>query len=259
MLDVMAGPAIGDPSWAAPLPPGESYLGWCAHPPERLRIARFADPPIVEGTVEPAVLAGYERASRLLDELGHEIVDIELPVPEQTVRVFEVVWAVGTATWPIDPAQEQELRPLTQWLRGRGAAVPAPAFASALVAMRQVAATILRTLAPYDAVLTPTLAQVPAPVGGLRDDADPARDFDNQKRFTPFTALWNVTGMPAVSLPLHWSTPSDGEPSLPVGTMLGGRPGDDHLLLALAAQVEDASTFAGRWAHPPTAFTAALP
>ena len=131
-----------------------------------------------------------------------------------------------------------ELRPLTRWLRGRGAAVRRPAFAEALVGMRQAAAAMLRALAPYDAVLTPTLAQLPAPVGGLRDDADPARDFENQKRFTPFTAIWNVTGMPAVSLPLHWTSPDD-RPSLPVGVMLGGRPGDDHLLFALAAQVED--------------------
>ena len=258
MLDAMAGPAVGDPTWAAPLPAGESYLGWCERPPRRLRIARYATPPIGDGTVDPDVLAGYERAARLLDELGHEIVDIELPVPEQTLQVFEIVWSVSSASWPLDPAREGELRPLTRWLRGRGAATTAPTFAGALVGMRQAAAAILQALAPYDAVLTPTLAQVPAAVGGLRDDADPARDFDNQKRFTPFTAIWNVTGMPAVSLPLHWTSPDSG-PSLPVGVMLGGRPGDDHLLLALAAQVEDASTTAGRWPHPATAFTQAVP
>jgi amidase len=98
-------------------------------------------------------------------------------------------------------------------------------------------------LVPYDAVLTPTLAQPPLPVGAIRDDADPARDFRNQKEFTPFTSAWNVTGMPAVSLPLH-RTP-DG---LPVGVMLAGRPGEDAPLLALAAQVEAAAPWAGR--HP---------
>jgi amidase len=205
------------------------------------------------------VLAAYERASRLLDELGHEVVDIEFAVPAQTVQVFEVVWSVGSASWPLDRAAESKLRPLTRWLRGRGAAVPAPAFTNALVGMRQAAAVMLRALAPYDAVLTPTLAHVPAPVGGLRDDADPAQDFENQKRFTPFTAIWNVTGMPAVSLPLHWTNGAGGRPSLPVGVMLAARPGDDHGLLALAAQVEDACTVEGRWPHPATAFTAALP
>ena len=168
------------------------------------------------------------------------------------MSVFEVVWSVSSASWPLDPADEERLRPLTQWLRARGASTPAPAFAGALVGMRQAAARILQTLAPYDAVLSPTLAQLPAPVGGLRDDADPARDFDNQKRFTPFTAIWNVTGMPAVSLPLHWT-----DEGLPVGVMLAGRPAEDHRLLALAAQVEAASVVDGRWPHPATPFTAA--
>ena len=101
--------------------------------------------------------------------------------------------------------------------------------------IRWVAAGALARLAPYDAVLTPTLAQPPLPIGAIRDDADPARDFQNQKEFTPYTSAWNVTGMPAVSLPTHW-TP-DG---LPVGVMLAGRPGEDAALLALAAQVEAA-------------------
>ena len=94
---------------------------------------------------------------------------------------------------------------------------------------------MVRALAAYDAVLTPTLAQPPLPVGALRNDADPAADFAAQKAFTPWTSLWNVTGMPAASLPLH-RTP-DG---LPVGVMLAGRPARDDLLLALCAQVEDA-------------------
>ena len=98
----------------------------------------------------------------------------------------------------------------------------------------------VRTLAPYDAVLTPTLAQPPLPIGAIRDDADPARDFENQKAFTPWTSAWNLTGMPAVSLPLHVT--DDG---LPVGVMLAGRPAEEHLLLALSAQVEAAAPWIG--------------
>jgi amidase len=93
-------------------------------------------------------------------------------------------------------------------------------------------------------VLTPTLAQPPLPIGGIRDDEDPARDFENQKAFTPYTSAWNVTGMPSVSLPLH--TTPDG---LPVGVMLAGRPAEEHRLLALSAQVEAAAPWAQR--HPP--------
>ena len=71
--------------------------------------------------------------------------------------------------------------------------------------MRRFAAGALTALAPYDAVLTPTLAGPPLPVGAMRDDADPPADFEAQKAFTPWTSAWNVTGMPAVSLPLHWT------------------------------------------------------
>jgi amidase len=102
----------------------------------------------------------------------------------------------------------------------------------------------LTELAPYDAVLTPTLARPPLPVGALRSDDDPAADFRAQKEFTPWTSAWNVTGMPAVSLPLHW-TP-DG---LPVGVMLAARPAEEELLLALSAQIEAAAPWAAR--RPP--------
>jgi amidase len=106
--------------------------------------------------------------------------------------------------------------------------------------MRRFAAAALTALAPYDAVLTPTLAVPPLPVGAIRDDEDPAADFDNQKRFTPWTSAWNVTGMPAASLPLAW-----GDDGLPVGVMLAARPAEEELLLSLCAQVEAAAP----WRH----------
>ena len=79
------------------------------------------------------------------------------------------------------------------------------------------------------------------PYGALRDDADPAADFEAQKAFTPWTSLWNLTGSPAVSLPLRWT-----DDDLPVGVMLAARPGEETTLLALAAQVEAAEADAGR-------------
>lgn len=263
MLDALCGPTVGDPAWAPPLPPDESYLGWADRPPGRLRIARCCAPPIGDGDLHPQVRAGYDAATRLLTELGHDVVDVDLALPPTTLEVFETVWSVSAAAWPIDPAREPELRPLSQWLRSRGRDTAGPAFVGALVGMRQAAAAVLRTLSPYDAVLTPTLAQPPALVGELRDDDDPARDFENQKGFTPFTAIWNVTGMPAVSLPMHWTSLRE-EPNaratasvLPVGMMLAGRPGDDHGLVALAAQIESACVVQGRWPHPETPFSTA--
>ena len=244
LLDVMAGPAVGDPTWAAPLPDGETFLGWCDRPPGRLRVARFSTPVITDAPVDPEVLAAYDAASRLLEELGHDVEDVEVPMPREAVPVFETCWSVLTALVFLPPGGEAELRPLTRWLTERGRAVSGPEFGLAIGELRRVAAAALRALAPYDAVLTPTLAQPPLRVGEIRDDADPARDFENQKAFTPFTAAWNVTGMPAVSLPLHMTAAG-----LPVGVMLAGRPGEDHLLLALAAQVEEAAPWLAR--RPP--------
>lgn len=243
LLDVMAGPALGDPAWAPP--PAETFLAACDVQPGRLRIARFAEPVIAETEVDPACLGAWDDASRLLESLGHDVVDIEAPMPRDAVPVFQTCWAVLTAlsTVNLDPAQRARLRPLTRWLGERGEAVSAPAFGLALGELRRIAARTLAALAPYDVVLTPTLAAPPLPVGALRDDADPEGDFWAQCRFTPWTSMWNVTGSPAVSLPLHQT--SGG---LPVGVMLAGRPAGESALLGLAAQIEEAAPWRDR--HP---------
>jgi amidase len=231
LLDVLAGRRVGDPSWAVT----GDYLDACDRPVGRLRIARFIEPVIASASVDPEVVRAWEDAATLLESLGHDIVDVPVPLPPEAVPVFETCWAVLTALSVVPPEREPLLRPLTRWLTERGRAVSGPEFGLAIGAMRRFAAEALAALAPYDAVLTPTLAVPPLPVGAIRDDADPARDFENQKAFTPWTSAWNVTGMPAVSLPLHWT----GE-GLPVGVMLAARPAEDELLLSLAAQVEEA-------------------
>lgn len=233
LLDVMAGHRVGDPSWAPP--PSESFLASCGRDPGRLRIARFIEPVIADTPVDPQVAAGYEATSQLLAELGHEVEDIPVPLPSDAVLVFETCWAVLTALSIVPPEEESRLRPLTRWLTERGRAVSGPEFGLAIGELRRVAAGSLAVLAPYDAVLTPTLAVPPLPVGAIRNDDDPAADFEAQKRFTPWTSAWNVTGMPAISLPVHW-TPA----GLPVGMMLAARPAEEGLLVALSAQVEAA-------------------
>ncbi len=242
LLDVLAGRRTGDPSWA-PAPSG-TFLAACDREPGRLRIARFVEPVIADVAVDPECVQAYDDASLLLESLGHDVVDVPVPLPQDAVPVFETCWAVLTALTVVPPEQEHLLRPLTRWLSARGRAVSGPDFGLAIGAMRRFAAEALAALAPYDAVLTPTLATPPPPVGALRDDDDPAADFEAQKAFTPWTSAWNVTGMPAVSLPLHW-TP-DG---LPVGVMLAGRPAEEELLLSLSAQVEAAARWSDR--RPP--------
>ncbi len=240
-LDVMAGRAVGDPFWAPES--AQSFLAACDRDPGRLRIARFATPVIAETDVHPECLSAWEDASRLLESLGHDVVDIEPPVPREAVAAFETCWAVltGLSTVGLDAEARSRVTPLIRWLGELGEHVSGPGFGLALGELRRVAARALAALAPYDAVLTPTLAQPPLPVGALRNDADPAADFAAQKRFTPWTSMWNVTGSPAVSLPLHHSAGG-----LPVGVMLSAAPGREDLLLALGAQVEAAAPWVGR-------------
>jgi len=244
MLDVMAGPAVGDPFWAPPLPADETYLGWCDREPGRLRIARFSVPVIANAEVGRECLEAYENASTLLHRLGHDIEEIAVPFPPEAVGTFETCWSVLSALSPAPDGSEGTLRPLTRWLEERGRAVTAPEFGLAIGLLRRIAATAVDALAAYDAVLTPTLAQPPLRIGEIRDDENPAQDFENQKRFTPYTSAWNVTGMPAVSLPLH-VTPE----GLPVGVMLAARPAEEHRLLALSAQIEAAAPWIDR--NPP--------
>ncbi|GGO80983.1 amidase [Wenjunlia tyrosinilytica] len=233
LLDVMARQEPGEPT---SLPaPDRPFLRWAEHAPGRLRIARWAEPDPAGVTVAPEVLDAYEKTSALLAELGHEVVDIAQPLAPGDRDPFTPVWAVLAALAPVAPERESELMPLTRWLRARGPAVTGVGFATAMAALQAVGRKLTEAVAPYDAVLTPTLAQLPAPVGSLRDDRDPAADFEAQIAFTPFTAPWNIAGLPSVSLPLERT----GE-GLPVGMMLSGRFGGEGPLLALAAQLEAA-------------------
>jgi len=244
LLDVLAGRRASDPYWA-PEPTG-TFLDATRREPGRLRIARFVQPVIADVEVSAESRQAYDDASHLLAGLGHSIEDMAVPLPPEAVATFETCWAVLTAlsVTPLPPERRALLRPLTRWLGERGEAVSGPEFGLAIGRLREYAAAALIALAPYDAVLTPTLATPPLPVGAIRDDADPAADFEAQKRFTPWTSAWNVTGMPAISLPLHWT--ADG---LPVGVMLAGRPAEEETLLSLAAQVEAAAPWRDR--RPP--------
>lgn len=241
LLDVMAGRAVGDPFWAPES--AHPFLLHCEADPGPLRIARFIEPVVADVEVDVECIAAWSDASKLLESLGHEVVDIAAPMPRTAVPFFETCWAVltGLSTVNLTPAERAKLRPLTKWLGDKGRRISGPEFGLALGEMRRAAAGTLATLAQYDAVLTPTLASPPLPVGAIRDDANPAADFEAQKRFTPWTSIWNVTGSPAISLPLH-----ETAQGLPVGVMLATAPGREDLLLALAAQIEEAAPWLER-------------
>jgi amidase len=246
LLDAMAGPVTGDPAWAPPLPPGETFLGAADRPVGRLRIGRYLQLPTSDAGLEPAVQAAFDDAARLLEELGHEVEDVPAGLlGPDVLTAFERVWSLSGTLLPVPPERAGELRPLTRELRARGLALSAQQAMEALTALRLFARRFVTATDRYDVLLAPVTTMTPRPLGWFDADGDGAADFERQKRYAAFAAVFNVTGQPAVSVPLHWT--DDG---LPVGTMLVGRPADEVTLLALAAQLEAAHPWAHR--HPPS-------
>ncbi|SEM16780.1 amidase [Blastococcus sp. DSM 46786] len=241
MLDAMAGAEIGDPFWAPPLPPGETFLGWADREPGRLRIGRYTESAVPGVELEPEVAEAFEDAGRLLECLGHVVEDVPTGLLDPAVLPsFERVWALGATTLPVPPGQDELLKPLTRWMQQRGLALSARDAMQAMFALRVFSRQFLRATAGYDALLAPVLTMTPRPIGWFGEDGEGGADFERQKRYAAFTALFNVTGQPAVSVPLHWTARD-----LPIGTMLVGRPADEATLVSLSAQLEAARP----WAH----------
>ncbi|HXW88722.1 MAG TPA: amidase [Streptosporangiaceae bacterium] len=239
MLDAMARPMPGDPYWAPPLPLGETFLGFADSPVGRLRIGRYAA--TLNGTVpDPACLAAWEDVSGLLASLGHEVEDIDPPFPPEIVDCFNTIWAVKSLDTVIDPAQEHLLRPVTRAWREYGRGISGAAYAAAVTFMQRAGRRAVAATAGYDALLTPTLGRTPQPVEHFSEDGDVMENLRRQGAFTPYTSPFNLTGQPAVSLPLHWTAGG-----VPVGVSLIGRPAGEGPLIALSAQLEEARP----WAH----------
>ncbi|MEU0478249.1 amidase [Streptosporangium sp. NPDC006013] len=234
LLDVMAHHNPGD-LYHAPPPELGSFHAYVGRDPGRLRIARYAEPLVPGVVVDPEVLAAYEHASAELAALGHEVVDIAPPFGPDTVPQFVTLWYAFSCMHPVDLTKQDRLRPLTAWLRERGFATPAPDFLQAQSALQLATRFGLLATDPYDAVLTPTVTQPPRPVGWFEDVEGPEETFERMKRFAAFPAVYNVSGQPAVNLPLHWS--ADG---LPIGVMLAGRFGGEGTLISVSSQIEAA-------------------
>jgi len=243
VLDALSGSFIGDRSPAPALPRGASFLQASQQEPPRLRIGRFATPILVPTALDPECLLAYERTSSLLEHLGHRVEEIAMPFDPELYAFFEMLWSCLAASIPLDFEQEQQVTPLTRWLRSKGNQVTGPELALAVSALRTLARKAMQITSDVDVMLTPTLAQLPPLIGALRDDADPAADFAAQCDFTPFTSPFNLTGQPAISVPVQWTTAG-----LPVGVQLIGRMYDEITLISLAAQVETAQPWNTR--HP---------
>jgi amidase len=243
LLDAMTGNHPGDMYTLPPLPAGESFLSYASREPGKLRIARSLTTVVPGAEVHPDCVAAYEEASQLLVALGHDVQDVDLPFPAEALPSFLALWFAMATLAPIAPDQESELLPLTRYLRARGMELSAADLLFHQAILQGSVRPAMTAINAYDAILSPTVALPPRPVGWF-DEVEPAENFTRQTQFTPWTALYNLSGQPAVSVPLHWTGAG-----LPIGVMLAGRMGDEATLISLSAQLEAARPWRDR--HPP--------
>lgn len=240
LLDVMCEHAgAGDP-FHAPAPQ-ESFLAATRRPPGRLRIGYFTEPIVGETAPSATVKDAIDATVNLLVELGHEVVEIAPPLPRSAVDLFEVLWTALAASVALPSELEATLTPLTRHLRDRGAEYGAAQLAGAVGEIRALSRRAILQTQQFDSVLSPTATDVAFPVGSMRNDDDPAADFEAQKQWASYTAVYNVTGQPAVNVPLNWSPTG-----LPVGVQFAGRPYQEALLVSLSAQLEEAQPWLNR-------------
>jgi amidase len=236
-LDVLAGYEPGDAHWAPP--PARPFREEVGEWPGRLRIAVTTTPPI-DYPVDPRVAAVARDAAEALATLGHDVVEATPPWSGAPVLAwFERLWAIGPALYPGDASLYE---PLNRWLAERAHAQTSVEYSQAVLALQRLARSVIRFYDEhgFDAVLTPGLAKLPVPIGWVFEPEDPAEQFERGGEFTPFTPIVNVTGQPAMTVPLGVV---DG---LPVGVQVIGRPADEATLFRLAAQLEEAHPWAER-------------
>lgn len=193
--------------------------------------------------IAPEARVALDLAIRELDALGHGIEPLALEPDESYSPAFRTVWQAGAASIPAEGKALELLEPLTQWLVARGRELSARQLAEALAALSQIERSVVRQFAGFDAVITPALAMTPRPIGWY-DAEDGERNFAQQVQYTPFTSFVNVSGLPAIALPVAVT-----ENGIPMGVQLIGRPGGEHVLLSLGAQLERRLRWQER--HPP--------
>jgi amidase len=247
LLDVLAGYEPGDATWAPP--PAEPFAAAAAREPGRLRIGWTTTAP-VDAPLDPLCERAVQDAAELLESLGHDVEEVEAPWAEGgLLEVFTLVFGTPIAMGLFFGAQvtgrepsEGLVEPLS-WTIWNG--IRERSSLDYLLARTQLGAfsrAIVALWNDYDVVMTPALAQRKVRIGEIDAcSAEPWEDFRRSGQFTPYTAIFNVTGQPAVSLPLF-----HGEDGLPLGVQLAGRPAGEGELLSLAAQLELAQPWRGR-------------
>ncbi|MEU6084398.1 amidase [Streptomyces sp. NPDC047108] len=253
LLDATAGPLPGDP-FVAP-PPRRPYLEETRTDPGRLRIVYSKESP-VGAPLHPDCVAAVEDAARLCESLGHHVeertprLDSGLAGPFSTVSAGGLAWDIAHLERVTGKTARPEDFEEATWdmiERGRSDTTSLSAYMDALAELQTVCDDLAAFQAPYDIWLTPTTGAPAPPLGSFAaTGGDPSLTLRRQGAYLQFTTLINVTGQPAVSVPLHWN-----DEGVPIGAHFVAPYGDEGLLFRLAAQLEAARPWAGR--TPPAA------
>lgn len=241
LLDVLAGYEVGDATWAPR--PVEPYATSVRRDPGRLRVAMTAANPLgVE--VDPECLRAMRTAAELLAALGHDVRETAPAWPGADalrlfIQVFGPAVSLGIMYGQLlagRPPGEEDIEPLSRAMFERAETLGSVGYLGALAQLQAMARGIVAFFAEYDLLLTPALAERPLRIGECHGyGEDPMADLARSGRFTPFTALFNITGQPAVTLPLGF-----GDDGLPTSAQLVAKPLGEDTLLQVAAQMEAA-------------------
>ena len=211
LLDAVHSPMPGDP-YVVP-PPQRPFIGEVGRVPGKLHVAYSAQSPAGTPVHEDCV-AAVRDAAGLCEKLGHEVEEAAPGmVGEEVLRAFDILWSAGVASG-IDGAaimtgrkpSPEHFEPVTWALYALGRSFSAPDYLLAVSALQRFSRTVAGFFGRYDVWLTPTLAEPPAPLGTFdAPPGDPLGGYYRAVAYTPFTPLFNVTGQPAMSVPLYWN------------------------------------------------------
>lgn len=238
LLDIAKGYEVGDP-YCAPIAP-DSYLQAMQQPLRPLRVGVITTAPHATST-DSVCIAAVNHAVTLCEDLGFVVEEAQWPqLSEELGFAVNTIWAGNLAENCMTYAEsigrkitKEDLEPANYNLLQIGRKLAARDYVHALHVMHSVGRTVANWLLNYDVILTPTLAKPPVKIGELvfYPEKSSANDFfrDKVMTFAPFTSLFNVTGQPAISLPLYKT-----EAGLPIGVQFAATFGDELTLLKLA-------------------------
>jgi amidase len=237
VLDVMAGYESGDTYYAPP--PAQSFLSSALTDPKRLRIGMLTTS---DKWIDPEVVAAVEQTGALLQSLGHTVGEAKVDLTGLG-PIFRIMCHSESAANDLgDPAEFSD--PFSAWCAERGKRWSAVDYIKATEELFGRGREIINQMAEWDCIILPTVAQTPPDLDTFLAETDRASDDD--LAYIPFTYPFNISGQPALSLPLGWS-----KAGLPIGVQFVGQPYGEGLIISLAAEVERGAPWAARYpAHP---------